>query len=62
MSAKIIVSYDGTANENDAVALGGLFARAGADVEVIDGAGVSAGGDLERDRRRPRARPCRPRT
>ena len=34
MSAKIIVSYDGTANENDAVALGGLFARAGADVSL----------------------------
>jgi nucleotide-binding universal stress UspA family protein len=34
MSAKIIVSYDGTANENDAVALGGIFARAGADVSL----------------------------
>jgi nucleotide-binding universal stress UspA family protein len=34
MSAKIIVSYDGTANENDAVALGGMFARAGADVSL----------------------------
>jgi nucleotide-binding universal stress UspA family protein len=34
MSAKIIVSYDGTANENDAVALGGVFARAGADVSL----------------------------
>jgi nucleotide-binding universal stress UspA family protein len=34
MSAKIIVSYDGTANENDAVALGGIFARAGAEVSL----------------------------
>jgi nucleotide-binding universal stress UspA family protein len=34
MSAKIIVSYDGTANEDDAIALGGLFARAGADVSI----------------------------
>jgi len=34
MSTKIIVSYDGTANENDAVALGGLFARAGAQVSL----------------------------
>jgi nucleotide-binding universal stress UspA family protein len=34
MSAKVIVSYDGTANENDAVALGGLFKRAGADVAL----------------------------
>jgi nucleotide-binding universal stress UspA family protein len=32
MSTKIIVSYDGTANEDDAVALGRLFA--GADAEV----------------------------
>ena len=30
MAIKIIVSYDGTANEADAIALGGLFARAGA--------------------------------
>jgi nucleotide-binding universal stress UspA family protein len=30
MSAKIIVSYDGTANEDDAIALGRLFAHAGA--------------------------------
>jgi nucleotide-binding universal stress UspA family protein len=35
MSAtKIIVSYDGTNNEDDAVALGGLFARAGAEVAL----------------------------
>ncbi|HYM46648.1 MAG TPA: universal stress protein [Solirubrobacteraceae bacterium] len=34
MPAKIIVSYDGTANEDDAVALGGLFARAGAEVAL----------------------------
>jgi nucleotide-binding universal stress UspA family protein len=32
MSVKIIVSYDGTANEDDAIALGRVFARAGADV------------------------------
>lgn len=34
MSAKIIVSYDGTANEDDAVALGRLFAQAGAEVSL----------------------------
>jgi len=34
MSAKIIVSYDGTANEDDAIALGRLFARAGAEVAL----------------------------
>ncbi len=34
MSSKIIVSYDGTANEDDAIALGALFARAGADVSI----------------------------
>jgi nucleotide-binding universal stress UspA family protein len=33
-TAKIIVSYDGTANEDDAIALGGLFARAGAEVSL----------------------------
>jgi nucleotide-binding universal stress UspA family protein len=32
MSAKIIVSYDGTANEDDAIALGRLLASAGAEV------------------------------
>jgi nucleotide-binding universal stress UspA family protein len=34
MSAKIIVSYDGTANEDDAVALGRLFAKAGGEVSL----------------------------
>jgi nucleotide-binding universal stress UspA family protein len=34
MPSKIIVSYDGTANEADAVALGRAFARAGADVSL----------------------------
>src|SRR5438093_11032225 len=34
MSAKIIVSYDGTANEDDAIALGRLFAEAGAAVAL----------------------------
>ncbi len=34
MSTKIIVSYDGTANEDDAITLGGLFARAGAEVSL----------------------------
>jgi nucleotide-binding universal stress UspA family protein len=34
MSASIIVSYDGTNNEDDAVALGRLFAAAGADVSL----------------------------
>jgi nucleotide-binding universal stress UspA family protein len=34
MSAKVIVSYDGTANEDDAIALGRLFGRAGADVSL----------------------------
>ncbi len=34
MSAKIIVSYDGTANEDDAIALGRVFARAGAEVSL----------------------------
>jgi nucleotide-binding universal stress UspA family protein len=34
MPTKIIVSYDGTANEDDAIALGGLFARAGAEVAL----------------------------
>src|SRR5437660_1153578 len=34
MSIKIIVSYDGTANENDAISLGGLFARAGAELAL----------------------------
>jgi nucleotide-binding universal stress UspA family protein len=34
MSAKIIVSYDGTANEDDAITLGQVFGRAGADVAL----------------------------
>jgi nucleotide-binding universal stress UspA family protein len=34
MSVKIIVSYDGTANEDDAIALGRLFAGAGADASL----------------------------
>src|SRR5271169_1984998 len=34
MPTKIIVSYDGTANEDDAVALGRLFASAGAEVSL----------------------------
>ena len=35
MSAtKIIVSYDGTNNEDDAIALGRVFARAGAEVAL----------------------------
>jgi nucleotide-binding universal stress UspA family protein len=34
MSANIIVSYDGTNNEDDAVALGRLFASAGAEVSL----------------------------
>lgn len=34
MSTKIIVSYDGTANEDDAIALGDVFALAGAEVSL----------------------------
>jgi len=34
MPAKIIVSYDGTANEDDAVALGRLLGKAGAEVSL----------------------------
>jgi nucleotide-binding universal stress UspA family protein len=34
MATKIIVSYDGTANEDDAIALGRVFARAGAEVAL----------------------------
>ena len=34
MPAKIIVSYDGTANEEDAIALGRVFAQAGAELAV----------------------------
>src|SRR5882757_5723711 len=34
MSTKIIISYDGTANEDDAIALGRVFAKSGADVSL----------------------------
>lgn len=34
MATKVIVSYDGTANEDDAVAYGGLLARAGAQLSL----------------------------
>ncbi len=34
MSTKIIVSYDGTANEDDAITLGRIFGRAGAEVAL----------------------------
>jgi nucleotide-binding universal stress UspA family protein len=34
MSVNVIVSYDGTANEDDAIALGRLLGRAGADVSL----------------------------
>src|ERR1035441_1872244 len=34
MPSKIIVSYDGTANEDDAIALGRVFARGGAEVAL----------------------------
>src|SRR5258708_32238586 len=34
MSVKIIVSYDGTANEDDAITLGRLFSQAGAQVAL----------------------------
>jgi nucleotide-binding universal stress UspA family protein len=34
MPTKVIVSYDGTANEDDAIALGRVFAAAGAGVEL----------------------------
>jgi len=47
MPAKIIVSYDGTANEDDAIALGRVFARAGADVGL---AYVRHTSEPERDR------------
>ena len=51
MSNKIIVSYDGTANENDAIALGKVFARAGAEVSL----GLRT--PCERARQRSRAEP-----
>ncbi len=47
MSAKIIVSYDGTANEDDAIALGGLLAGAGAELAL---AYVRHTQELEHDR------------
>ena len=34
MSAKIIISYDGTANEDDAIALGRILGQAGAEVAL----------------------------
>jgi nucleotide-binding universal stress UspA family protein len=34
MPAKVIVSYDGTANEDDSIALGRVFVRAGAEVAL----------------------------
>jgi nucleotide-binding universal stress UspA family protein len=34
MPIKIIVSYDGTANEDDAIALGSVFARSGAELAL----------------------------
>src|ERR1700754_300254 len=34
MTPTMIISYDDTANDRDALALGGLFAAAGADVEL----------------------------
>jgi nucleotide-binding universal stress UspA family protein len=34
MSAKIIISYDGTANEEDAIALGRIFGQSGAQLAV----------------------------
>jgi nucleotide-binding universal stress UspA family protein len=34
MPAKVIVSYDGTANEDDAIALGRVFTRAGAEMAL----------------------------
>jgi nucleotide-binding universal stress UspA family protein len=34
MSVKVIVSYDGTANEDDAIALGRLFGDAGAEIAL----------------------------
>ncbi|HEY1835048.1 MAG TPA: hypothetical protein VGG08_11460 [Solirubrobacteraceae bacterium] len=46
MSAKIIISYDGTANEEDAIALGRLFGQAGAQLAI---AYVSHGHDTPGD-------------
>jgi nucleotide-binding universal stress UspA family protein len=47
--SKIIVSYDGTANEDDAIALGRIFARAGDSVSV---AYVRHARELDDDRER----------
>jgi nucleotide-binding universal stress UspA family protein len=47
--SKIIVSYDGTANEDDAIALGRIFARAGERVSV---AYVRHARELDDDRER----------
>jgi nucleotide-binding universal stress UspA family protein len=47
MSARVIVSYDGTANEDDAIALGRLLAEAGAQVSL---AYVRHANEPERDR------------
>jgi len=49
MSTKIIVSYDGTANEDDAIALGRVFARAGAEVALAY-VRHSQEGDVDRER------------
>jgi hypothetical protein len=46
MPAKIIVSYDGTANEDDAIALGRLLGKAGAEVAL---AYVAHGKDSDGD-------------
>src|SRR5882762_10289845 len=34
MSVKVIISYDGTANEDDAIALGRQFGEAGAEISL----------------------------
>jgi nucleotide-binding universal stress UspA family protein len=47
MAPKIIVSYDGTANEDDAIALGRLFGHAGAEISL---AYVRHTHDPDRDR------------
>src|SRR6185437_12292285 len=49
MSAKIIISYDGTNNEDDAIALGRVFASAGAEVALAY-VRHSQEGDLDRER------------
>ena len=47
MPTKVIVSYDGTANEDDAIALGRVFAHAGAEISL---AYVRHAHEPERDR------------